>query len=317
MTARKAPASAAAAAAPHSPPRLLCSAQKAGCATASITDTVVAHPASPHSALQRRGDRQDSRSESRQLTPILVAPADVEPSALQTQLLASLERDAERKGTKAEPVPTWRHVSFGEPCPTAPTPSLPYEVRRVTRVHTPPSSLPVPAREALCHTETVRPTTRWRPLRLVVRIAWEWRGPRCLYSSAPTSNVWAVTRERVYDALLYQLDSVDRPNMQHRPWTVARCVLACIPPSVLWWMYQRLQPRGPLHHAPPPGYPVWVTPRPAPAGAGAEWPLVVMTIPIILLSNADIFISALLEIVFVGIQLVLSVASARPRLARN
>ncbi|WFD25604.1 hypothetical protein MNAN1_000567 [Malassezia nana] len=254
MTARKAPASAAAGA-PHSPPRLLCSAQKAGCATASITDTVVAHPAPPHGAPQRRGDRQSSRSESRQLTPILVAPADVEPSALQTQLLASLERDAERKGTKSEPIPTWRHVSFGEPCPTAPTPSLPYEVRRAIRVHTPPSSPPAPARETLCLTETGRAPTRRRPLRLVVRVAWEWRGPRRLYSSVHANDVWAVARERVYDALLYQLDSVDRPHMQHHPWTVARRVLTCVPPSVLWWMYQRLQPRVPMNHTLSSGYP--------------------------------------------------------------
>ncbi|WFD17982.1 hypothetical protein MCAP1_000193 [Malassezia caprae] len=292
MTARKAPPSPSAKAS-HPPPSLLSAVQKTGSSLAPVTAPVVSHPA-PMPEIHRGSPRQrqdasrrhPSHTQAHKEPASILVESEEGPSELETQLLASLERDAERKGTAAEPVPRpTPHVYFGEErVEDAPVENVyPYETRQ-RPAHT--DALPVPA---------TRTATLLRPVRVSFGVTWEWHimplWPKM--PDASLARLGNMAHGCVYDALLYQLDSVDRPAMHRRPWTVARSVLVWVPQSVLWWMYRHLpSPSSACSHTP--RYPVWVAPMDAPQRTG-QWHLAALTLPIMLLWRADALVAALLD----------------------
>ncbi|WFD21885.1 hypothetical protein MEQU1_000544 [Malassezia equina] len=274
-----------------------------------MTDPVVSHPAPRPET--RRGPTQRERSSVRQqhaharseLAPILMDGADATSTQLQTQLLASLERDAERKGTAVEPVrkPS-PHVYFGEAqAPEEPEqPMYSYEVR---------CARPLARLDQVADTDQPQgPSSLVRPLHISLCLTWDWHMPRLGRSDQSLVRLVVMVKERVLDALLYQLDSVDRPDTHRRPWTLARSVLVWVPQSLLYGAYRRWPS---LRVAPDPHtqrYPMWVATSTTPQRS-AQWHLVTLTLPIMLLWHMDALVAALLEVLFVMVQIVLSVVA--------
>lgn len=276
---------------------------------ASITDPVVSHPAPRPET--RRGPTQRARSSVRhphtharsELAPILMDGAEATSMQLQTQLLASLERDAERKGTAAEPVrKSSPHVYFGEAqAPEEPAqPVYSYKVR---------CARPLARLDQVAGTDPMQgPSSLVRPLHVSLCLTWDWHMPRLGRSDKALVRLGVMMKERVLDALLYQLDSVDHPDMHRRPWTLARGVLVCVPQSLLYGAYRRWPSLrvAPDHHTL--RYPMWVATSMTPQRS-AQWHLVTLTVPIILLQHVDALVAALWELLFVMVQLVLSVVA--------
>jgi len=306
MTARKAPRSPSASAS-HPRPSLLNAVQKPRGSVAPITAPIVSNP-TPVREVRRGSPRRRQATQhgvvshtraSKDPAPILVEK-NAGPSELETQLLASLERDAKRKGTTAEPVPRPSpHVYFGEEGhEDGPAERVyPYEIRR------PPHA------EALPVLNT-QPASTLRPLHVSLGVTWEWHASPVWPKTpdASLARLGDMAHECVYDALLYQLNSVDRPAEYRRPWTVARSVLLWMPQSLLWWLYRHLPSPSSVHSQHTPHYPVWIVPMDAPQRM-CQWHLATLTLPIMLLSRTDAFVAALLELLFVMIQLVLSVVA--------
>lgn len=322
MTARKAPASPRARAA-HLRPTLLSVVQKTESSLAPVTAPVVSHTApipENHRGPPRRGrtDTERHRGASHthrraDPTPILVGPEEAGPSALETQLLASLERDAERKGTMAEPAPKPSpHVYFDkERDEESPLERLyPYGTRRRPQPHTvAPEVWQMHEHNTLPVMETWS-ASAVRPLRVSFGVTWEWHASP-MWPTAPDASLarlGIVAHECVYDALLYQLDSVDRPARHCQPWTVARSVLVWMPQSLLWWLYRRLPSPSYARSQHTLNYPVWIAPMDAPQRTG-QWHLAALTLPIMLLWRADVLVAALLELLFIMTQLTLSVVA--------